>query len=192
MPNICVENVQSEHIAQCSELCNELMALQRAKARIHPECFDGMDFHTRMEKSYIHALRKQVVIAKDGAEPIGYVFSTIDFITEDARKYVPEWAPAGTGQTGFYPDRVKLPQHIGCLNNLYLRPAYHRTGLGKKLLSLSVQWFESFTDVPLIFVYVSNGNDTALDFYRHHGFAYSHDVFGGFIHALYKKNSSLA
>ena len=192
MSSISIEIVKNDAIEVCCDLCNELMALQKMKSRIHSGCFDGMDFHTRMEKSYINALRKQVIVAKDGIKPVGYVFSTVDFVAEDARNYVPEWAPASTGQIGFFPDWVKLPQYIGCLNNLYLQPAYRRTGLGAKLFSMSMQWLESFSDVHLLFVYISNGNDAALNFYLKHGFVFSHDVFGGFIHAACKEKSLIA
>ena len=50
-----------------------------------------------------------------------------------------------------------------------------------------MEWLESFSDVNVIFVYISNGNDAALDFYLKNGFIYSHDVFGGFIKTAYKK-----
>ena len=49
-----------------------------------------------------------------------------------------------------------------------------------------MDWLESFADVNLTFIYISNGNDEALNFYLSRGFTYSHDVFGGFIKAVYK------
>jgi hypothetical protein len=51
---------------------------------------------------------------------------------------------------------------------------------------MSMEWLESFKDVDLVFIYVSNGNDAALHFYLSRGFTFSHDVFGGFIKAVYK------
>ena len=71
--------------------------------------------------------------------------------------------------------------------NLYLREGYQRMGLGSKLMDLSMEWFEAFADIDLVFVYISNGNDAATSFYKKYGFAHSHEVFGGFIHALYKR-----
>ena len=49
-----------------------------------------------------------------------------------------------------------------------------------------MKWFEGFRDVPLIYIFISNGNDDAYDFYIRHGFSYSHDVLGGFIKAVSK------
>jgi len=51
---------------------------------------------------------------------------------------------------------------------------------------MTMEWLESFADVNLIFVYISNGNEDALQFYLNHGFTFSHNVFGGFITAAYK------
>ena len=36
----------------------------------------------------------------------------------------------------------------------------------------------------LIYIFISNGNDDACDFYIRHGFSYSHDVLGSFIKAV--------
>jgi GNAT superfamily N-acetyltransferase len=185
MQNITIEIVEGAAIEQCRELCDELMEWQKSKARLHPERFESMNFSTRMKKSYEHALRKQVIVAKDNGVPVGYVFAAIDAITEADRGAYPEWAPAGENYTGFYPSWVKLPQNIGCLNNLYLRDAYRHSGLGSRLFAMSMEWLESFPDVALHFVYISNGNDAALAFYLKHGFTFSHDVFGGFIQAAY-------
>lgn len=186
--NITIEVVQDGNIEQCRELCNELMAFQKAQATIAPEKFDGMNFDTRMKKSYENALDRQLIVVKDDGIPVGYVFSTIDLIPESSKTSFPDWAPTeGLKRVqGFYPDWVELPQKIGCLNNLYIRDEYREMKLGSKLFALSLEWLESFADVDLIFVFVSNGNDPALHFYLNRGFAYSHDVFGGFIKAVYK------
>jgi len=188
MDEIKLELISGEDIEQCRELCNELMAFQKLKATISKESFDGMNFDTRMKKSYEGAIRSHVIVAKDGDTPIGYVFSAIDEENEGSRNYFPDWAPMKgvEGVKGFYPDWVKFPQKIGCLNNLYIKEAYRNKGLGKKMLDIAMEWLESFEDVDLIFVYISNGNDAALDFYLKHGFTFSHNVFGEFIKAAYK------
>lgn len=186
MHNITFEIVQDGNIEQCRELCNELMAFQKSKATMMPECFDAMNFDTRMKRSFENALRSQVVVAKDDGIPVGYVFSTIDVVEEADRSALPDWAPKGENCLGFYPDWVQLPQKIGCLSNLYLRDAYQKGGIGTKLFNMTMEWLESFPDVNLTFVYISNGNDAALSFYLKHGFTLSHDVFGGFIQAAYK------
>ena len=186
MTNITFTVVQKENIEECRELCNELMALQKSRATIGPECFDSMNFDTRMKKSYENALRSQVIIVKDNGLPIGYVFSTIDQVEESDRKAYPDWAPVGENFIGFFPDWLELPQKIGCLSNLYLKDQYRGSGIGLQLLEKTLEWLESFSDVDLTFVYISNGNDGALDFYLSQGFTYSHDVFGGFIKATYR------
>lgn len=184
MGSISIEIVKGKDIEQCRDLCNELMALQRSLAKIYSECFKEMNFDTRMKKSYVNALRSHIAVAFDERKPIGYVFSTIDQVTETHRQGFPEWAPQ-IGQ-GFYPDWLKLPQHIGCLSNLYLREEYRHLGLGEKLMNISINWLESFSDTNISFVFVSNGNEKALSFYQKNNFLFSHEVFGGFITAMYK------
>ena len=193
MSEIKLELINGENIEQCRELCNELMAFQKSKATISKESFDWMNFDTRMKWSYENALRSHIVAAKDGDVPIGYVFSTIDEESEASRDYFPDWAPMkGVGGVkGFFPDWVKLPQKIGCLSNLFIREKYRGLGLGTKMLCMAMDWLESFDDVGLIFVYISNGNDAAMDFYLKHGFTFSHDVFGEFIKAAYKVKRKL-
>jgi GNAT superfamily N-acetyltransferase len=187
MENITMEVVKVGNIEQCRELCNELMAFQKSKATIAPEKFDMMNFDTRMKKSFENALESQVIVVKDKGIPVGYVFSTVDRV-ENSERVIPDWAPKVDPENskGFYPEWVKLPQKIGCLNNLYLRDQYRGVGLGSKLFERSMEWLESFTDVDLVFIYISNGNDAALQFYLSRGFTFSHDVFGGFIKAVYK------
>ncbi|WP_239624133.1 GNAT family N-acetyltransferase [Paenibacillus sp. H1-7] len=188
MSSITIEMVNDGNIEQCRELCNELMAFQQSAATIAPETFDIMNFDTRMKRSYESSLDSQVIVVKDAGIPVGYAFSTIDYV-DASKNSIPEWAPVQDPERdkGFYPEWVRLPQKIGCLSNLYLRDGYRDKGLGSKLFEMSVEWLESFNDVHLIFIYVSNGNDTAFDFYLSRGFTYSHDVFGGFIKAVYKK-----
>lgn len=187
MQDISIEIIQDGNIELCRGLCDELMSFQKSKAVIQPEVFDLMSFDTRMKKSYEGALRSQVALARSCGVPAGYVFSTIDEVTAADRTVYPNWAPAVENGVGFYPDWVSLPQRIGCLSNLYLRDEHRGSGLGSKLFDITMEWLESFSDVNLIFVYISNGNDQALQFYLNHGFTFSHDVFGGFIQAAYKQ-----
>lgn len=187
MPNFTIEILEDGNIESCRELCNELMAFQKSKALLWPELFDLMTFDTRMKRTHENALRSQTIVAKDNGIPVGYVFSAIDQVESADRTAAPDWAPAGDNFAGFYPDWVTLPQKIGCLNNLYLRTGYRGSGLGAKLFDMSMGWLESFPDVNLFFVYISNGNGDALRFYLRHGFTFSHDVFGGFIQAAYRQ-----
>ena len=190
MSAITIETLTGEQIDQCRDLCNELMAFQKSKAVLAPDAFDGMSFDTRMKKSYENALASQVIVAKDDGTPIGYVFSTIE-ATAGMKGAVPAWAPVKPGEKvlGFLPEWEQLPEKVGILSNLYIRDAYRGSGLGSRLCDLSMDWLESFPDVDLSLVFISNGNNAALDFYLRHGFTYSHEVFGGFIKAAYKRKS---
>ncbi len=186
--NITFETLTGENIIQCKDLCNELMAYQKSKATIAKEAFDAMNFETRMKPSYEKAAEAKVIIAKDNGKPVGYVFSTIDEFTPQAGEpQYPAWAPVKEGEKmhGFTPDWLITPQRTGALSNLYIHPAYRSIGLGAQLFNMSEEWMNSFDDVKYTFIYVSNGNDNAFAFYKNHGYTFSHDVFGGFIKAMY-------
>ncbi len=190
MGNITIEIIQDGNIEPCRELCNELMAFQKSKATIEPERFDQMNFDTRMKKSYESALESQVIVVKDDDIPIGYAFSTVEAVEDNKGPSLPQWAKNMKGSS-FLPEWNHLPEKYGCINNIYLRNEYRGTGIGSKLFNMSVEWLESFPDVDLIFIYVSNRNDEALKFYLNREFIFSHDVFSGFIKAVYKfKNNT--
>ncbi len=190
MNSMTIEVISDGNIDLCRDLCNELMAFQKSKATLAPEAFDGMSFDTRMKKSYENALASQVIVVKDKDVPIGYVFSTIE-ATAGMKGALPAWAPVKPGEPamGFLPDWKELPEKVGILSNLYIRDGYRGSGLGARLCKLSMKWLESFPDVDLTLVFISNGNDAALGFYLGQGFTYSHEVFGGFIKAAYKKST---
>jgi ribosomal protein S18 acetylase RimI-like enzyme len=188
MADIAFETVTNGNIEPCRELCNELMAFQKSQAKLLPEVFDQMNFDTRMKLSYQQAIASHVAIARDGGVPIGYIFSTIENVAQKDSN-IPEWAATiSSGEIlGFYPKWEKLPERTGCVNNLYIRKEFQGLRLGEKMMDMSMEWFKTFDDVEYVFVYISNGNDGALRFYKKHGFSHSHEVFGGFIHALCKK-----
>ena len=184
---ISIEVVRDGDIEQCRDLCDELMEFQKSQAVMSSDVFDGMNFDTRMKTSYENALASHVAVVKDDGRPVGYVFSTIEKVEKDQGP-LPAWAPVKEGEKalGFYPRWDDLPERAGCLSNLYFRDEYRGMGLGGKLMDISMEWFAGFPDIDLVFIYISNGNAAALDFYKKHGFKYSHDVFGGFITAVYK------
>ena len=187
MQNLVLEIINDSDIEQCRPLCEELMAFQKSKAFIHPEWFDLMNFDTRMKKVHEHSPRKQIILAKDNGEAVGYVFSTIDIVEESHRKRFPDWAPGvDKNSMGFFPDWLELPQKVGCLRNLYLRDKFKGSGIGSKMTKMAMEWIDSFGDVKTTLVFISNGNSEALKFYQSHGFKISHEVFGGFITAVYK------
>jgi GNAT superfamily N-acetyltransferase len=163
------------------------MAFQKSKAVIAREAFDGMSFDTRLKPSYNNATDKQIILALSGDVPVAYVFATIDSTLGGDKSVIPEWAPKTGGEMlGFYPDWA--PERAGVLNHLYIREGYRGLGLGKKLLDMAMEWIWGFPDINVTFVYISNGNNEALDFYLRNGYALSHEVFGGFITAAYIAN----
>ncbi|WP_256252870.1 GNAT family N-acetyltransferase [Paenibacillus sp. UNC496MF] len=87
------------------------------------------------------------------------------------------------------PDWDDLPDKAGCLNNLYIRGGYRHPGLGSKLFGMAMDWLDGFRGAEVVFIFVSNGNEAALKFYLSRGFAFSHDVFGGFIQATYRRRT---
>lgn len=186
--NVVIEEAEGGDIEQCRELCDELMAFQKSKAVLAPEAFDAMNFDTRMKKSYASALASQVLVAKDGGVPVGYAFSTIE-TASGGELALPDWAPVKAGESaqGFYPDWIGSPTKIGCLSNLYVRDEYRGTGLGSELFERALEWLDGFPGVDVVFIFVSNGNEAALRFYLDRGFTFSHDVFGGFIQAVYRR-----
>lgn len=191
MTDIRIVEITDGNIEICRELCNELMAFQQSKATLAPEAFDAMNFDTRMKKSYDNALDRQVLVAMDGDAPVGYAFSTIERAESSAVSAYPAWAPSKDPaiSKGFYPEWLDTPCTVGILSNLYVREEYRAHRLGSRLFERAMAWLESAPDADPIFIYVSNGNDAALRFYLSRGFTYSHEVFGGFIHAVYKKRS---
>jgi hypothetical protein len=51
-------------------------------------------------------------------------------------------------------------------------------------LNISMKWLKQFKDVEDYFMFVSHGNNNALDFYKRKGFSVSHDILDGFITVL--------
>lgn len=58
----------------------------------------------------------------------------------------------------------------GELDSLFVNKAYRKKGLGKELVSLALQWLEK-QNCETIIVYIAEGNENVLDFYRRFGFA---------------------
>ena len=191
MKEIVYQELLDDEIDVCRELCNELMLFQKSKATINTEQFDLMNYDTRMKVSYQNALASNVVVAYDGTKIVGYVFSTVEQLNEKPTSY-PSWAKISDPTTvkGFYPDFLEYPAKVGCLNNIYIKDEYRDHKIGGELLKRGLQWLESFNDIKYFFVFISNGNYNALDFYQRHGFIYTHDVFEGFIYSAYLENKN--
>ena len=52
---------------------------------------------------------------------------------------------------------------------------------------MSMKWLNQFDDVEDYFIFVSNGNNDALEFYKRKGFVFSHKILDDFITVLQNK-----
>ncbi len=170
---ITYELVPEEQLSIVKNLCNELMVYQKSLATVRPELFDGMSFETRMVPSVKNAKANQIIAAMDGDEVVGYVYSNVS----PKEVYSNEFA------TFFDMDSVK-GNDVGCLSQFYIKDGYRSMGIGSVLYEKSKEWLDSQHDVHDQFIYVSNGNDSALSFYKSKGFKISHQILDGFITVL--------
>jgi GNAT superfamily N-acetyltransferase len=174
--NLTYEVISDEKMEDCRELCNELMAFQKSKAYITPELFDNMNYDTRMVPSIKSALHNYIVVVKDEDKIVGYVYSNIS----------PKEIYSNDFATFFDLSSVRS-QNVGCLSNFFIRAEYRQYGVGSKLFKMSLEWLKTFDDVEDYFIFVSNGNDDALEFYQRKGFSVSHEILDGFITVLRSK-----
>jgi GNAT superfamily N-acetyltransferase len=172
--------ISVDRMEDCRDLCNELMVYQKSKAYITPELFDSMNFDTRMVPSIRNALHNFIVVVKDGDEKVGYVYSNIS----------PKEAYSNSFATFFDLSSVSRP-NVGCLSQFYIKEEYRKYGVGSKLFSMSMEWLKEFDNVEDYFIYVSNGNNDALEFYQRKGFTVSHDILNGFITVLRSSKAEL-
>ncbi|UII55876.1 GNAT family N-acetyltransferase [Cytobacillus spongiae] len=163
-----------DNISLIKGLCNELMAFQKTKASITPERFDQMSFETRLLPSIRLARDNFVIVAKDEGHVVAYAYSNIC----DKRVY-----ESGTFGKFFDMDSV-AGDTVGCLSQFYIQEGYRGKGIGSVLFNESMKWMNSFEEIEDIFIYVSNGNDEALQFYQSKGFHISHEILDGFITVL--------
>jgi len=173
--NITYEVISNEKVEYCRDLCNELMAFQKSKTKVTPELFDTMNFDTRMIPSMKSALYNYVVVVKDDEKPVGYVYSNIS----------PKESYSNNFATFF--DLSTVKNKVGCLSQFYIKEEYRSKGIGSVLFNMSMDWLNQFDDVEDYFIYVSNGNTDALEFYKSKGFLVSHDILDGFITVLRNK-----
>ena len=173
--NITYEVISDDQIEYCRDLCNELMAFQKSKAYITPELFDNMNFDTRMVPSIKSALHNYIVVVKDEDNIVGYVYSNIS----------PKETYSNDFATFFDLSSVRK-ENVGCLSQFYIKEEYRQYGVGSKLFNMSMEWLHQFEEVEDYFIFVSNGNDDALEFYNRKGFYFSHEILNGFITVLRK------
>lgn len=171
--NINYEWIPEENIECCRELCNELMAFQKSKTQVSPERFDSMNFDTRMVPSVQKALHNHIIVAKHDDNIVGYVYSNIS----PKEAYDNEFAT-------FFDLSTVNGKNVGCLSQFYIKEAYRQYGIGSTLFDRSMEWLKQFEDIHDYFIFVSNGNHNALEFYKRKGFAVSHEILDGFITVL--------
>ena len=174
--NIKYEIISNEDFEYCRDLCNELMAFQKSKAQIKPELFDSMNFDTRMIPSMKGAIYNYIVIVKDDDKIIGYVYSNIP----------PKEVYSNDFATFFDLSSVNR-DNVGCLSQFYIKEEYRQKGIGSVLFHMSMKWLSEFDDVENYFIFVSNRNNGALEFYKEKGFVVSHEILDGFITVLRNK-----
>jgi ribosomal protein S18 acetylase RimI-like enzyme len=174
--NIQYEVITAEKIECCRDICNELMAFQKSKSHIKPELFDNMNFDTRLIPSIKNALNNYTVVVKDDEKIVGYVYSNIS----PKETYSSDFAT-------FFDMSSVSKTNVGCLSQFYIMEDYRQYGIGSKLFTMSMEWLKQFDDVEDYFIFVSNGNDSALEFYKRKGFLESHDILDGFISVLRNK-----
>jgi ribosomal protein S18 acetylase RimI-like enzyme len=152
------------------------MVFQKSKAYIKPELFDAMNFETRLIPSIKNAINNYTVVVKDEGKIVGYVYSNIS----------PKEAYSTDFATFFDLSTVRK-RNVGCLSQFYIKEEYRQYGVGSKLFNMSMEWLNKFEDVEDFFIFVSNGNTNALEFYQRKGFNISHDILDGFITVLRNK-----
>lgn len=173
--DIIYEVVPEEDIGCIRDLCNGLMAYQKSVAYIHPEFFDNMCFETRMLPAIKSAKANYIVVAKDGDQPVGYAYSTV----APKRTYAGGFATLQCD--AFFDFNSVEGDDVGCLSQFFIKEEYRNKGIGSVMFDMSMKWLESFEDIKDIFIFVSNGNDGALKFYKDKGFKVSHEILDGFI-----------
>lgn len=176
--NLRYEVLPLEKLHLIQPLCDALMAYQKEQATIHPEWFDGMSYETRMIPAVKAALENHLLVAWDGDNLVGYAYSNI------CQKTIYSGGFATLAPVDFFDFSTVTGETVGCLSQFYLTPSYRGSGIGGKLFDQSMTWLKTFTEIEDIFIFVSNGNDTAFEFYKHKGFRHSHDILEGFIHVL--------
>lgn len=175
---ITYEELEINQASIVRPLCNELMAYQKSKAYIQPERFDGMSYETRLLTSIKSSKDNYLIIAKDQENVIAYAYSNIANKTAYA-----------SGQFGQFFDMNSVQgDDVGCLSQFYIKQEFRGHGIGSKLFDSSMDWLKSHSDIHDIFIFVSNGNTNALDFYISKKFKVSHDILDGFITVLRNSN----
>lgn len=176
--SIQYEVITEDNLICIKDLCNALMTYQKSKAHIHPELFDNMCFETRMIPAVKSAKANYIIAARDDNEIVGYAYSNIS----PKETYSSNFATLKC--EAFFDFASVKNADVGCLSQFYIKEGYRNTGMGTILFERSMEWLHSFKSINDLFIFVSNGNDNALNFYQGKGFKTSHLILNGFITVL--------
>lgn len=176
--SIFYEVISNDNPIIIRDLCNDLMLYQQSKATIHKEFFDGMCYETRLIPSVKSAKENYIIVARDDDEVVGYAYSTV------APKTTYSGGFATLQCDAFFDFNSVRGGDVGSLSQFYIKHAYRNRGIGSALFNMSIDWIHTFDNINDIFIFVSNGNDNALEFYLDKGFNVSHQILDGFITVL--------
>lgn len=176
--SIQYEAISEDNIICIADLCNDLMAYQKSKAKIHPEFFDNMCFESRMVPSIKSAKENYILVARDKSENVGYAYSNI------SPKEIYSGGFATLQCDSFFDFNSVKNDDVGGLSQFFIKESYRNSGIGSVLFKKSMDWLSSFKSISDLFIFVSNGNDSALKFYLGKGFKISHQILDGFITVL--------
>lgn len=176
--NINYEVISEDNIICIKDLCKGLMAFQKSRAHIKPEFFDNMCFETRMIPAVKSAKANHIIVAKDDDQIVGYAYSDIS----PKETYSADFATLNCD--AFFDFDSVNSTDVGSLSQFYIEEGYRNIGIGTILFNKSMEWLSSFKSIKDVFIFVSNGNDNALNFYLSKGFKVSHQILDGFITVL--------
>jgi GNAT superfamily N-acetyltransferase len=119
-----------------------------------------------------------IIAAKDGDEIVGYAYSNI------SPKHTYSGGFATLEPVDFFDFNSVKGDDVGCLSQFFIKENYRKLGIGTVLFKESINWLNSYKAINDLFIFVSNGNDNALNFYLGKGFKISHQILDGFITVL--------
>lgn len=190
LPTIHYEDLTNASVEVCRTMCNALMTYQAGMALpgIMQDALAQMNFDNRLKPSFEAADTKSLLVAFDGDQPVGYVFTNTETLTPTSINARPQWAHVFSAQSQWlFPNWLQPPVKIAELNNLYVSPDYRGAHIGSHLIQHAMNWLKQESQAPFLFVYVSNGN-TVAPLYESLGFQHSHEVLDGLIQAYYIDN----
>lgn len=169
-------------IEVCRDLCNALMQHQADVCKIHKDILSTMKFETRLKPSFENTKDKFVIVAFAEERPIGYIYASTDYMSEDHKNFRPftDKIENKPEYVGVVPADVAVGTYFGEINNLFVYPEYRSLHVGKTLMDKAMKWIIAHKGVECAFVHVSNGNNAGT-FYEKYGFKYVSDVMDGIV-----------